>query len=134
MRSYRPPRATVSSRPAGGSPPPSGERRPPDEPLSLTVAADHPEAAVVAVGDLDVASAELLEREVRELQRSGFEDIVIDLRGVTFLDSRGLRVLLGLRNDAKRNDHRLALVPGPVTVQRIFRLTATHGLFDWDEA
>jgi anti-anti-sigma factor len=50
---------------------------------------------------------------------------------VEFLDSMGLRVLLSLRNDAKRDGHSLVLVPGPRAVQRVFALTATRTLFDW---
>ncbi len=101
------------------------------EPFSLAVVPDRDEVGVVMTGDLDVASADALDRKVRELQGSGFEQIVIDLRGVEFMDSAGLRVLLSLRNDAARAQHRLTLVSGPPAVQRVFDLTATRGLFDW---
>jgi anti-anti-sigma factor len=56
---------------------------------------------------------------------------VLDLTDVDFIDSTGLRVLLNIRNDAKRNDHVLTLVaPGP-TARRIFEITGTRGLFEW---
>ncbi len=108
-----------------------GSVQSPHEPFSLSVVPDRSEVGVVLTGDLDVASADLLERKVHELQGSGFERIVIDLRRASFMDSAGLRVLLGLQNDALRNGHRLTLVPGPPAVQRIFELTATRSLFDW---
>jgi anti-sigma B factor antagonist len=104
---------------------------PPYRSLRLSLLPGRDDVVVVARGELDTACAADLERKVRELQRSGVEEIVIDLRGVSFMDSSGLRVLLSLRNDARRNAHRLALVPGPRSVQRIFELTATRGLFDW---
>lgn len=103
----------------------------PYEPFSLAVVPDREEVSVVACGDLDVASVDAVEETVRDLQGRGFERIVIDLRRVRFMDSAGLRVLLSLRNDAERNEHRLTLVPGPPPVQRLFELTATRGLFDW---
>lgn len=105
--------------------------QPPYEPFSLAVVPDRDEVAVVATGDLDIGSVEALEQAVRDLRGSGFERIVIDLRRVRFMDSAGLRVLLSLRNDAKRNAHSLTLVPGPAPVRRLFDLTATRGLFDW---
>jgi anti-sigma B factor antagonist len=108
-----------------------GSVQSPYEPFSLSVVPDRDEVAVVMTGELDVGSADVLDRKVRELEGSGFERIVIDLRGIEFMDSAGLRVLLSLRNDALRNHHRLTLVPGPPAVQRIFDLTATRGLFDW---
>ena len=59
--------------------------------------------------------------------------LLLDWLAVDFMDSRGLRTLLGLRNDAKRAGRDLVLVPGPPGVQRIFALTATRGLFDWQD-
>lgn len=85
---------------------------------------------MVLAGELDLVSADLLERQVETL-RQAFDPIVLDLRRVNFIDSTGLRLLLSLRNAAKREGQDLILVPGPRRVQRIFDLTATRGLFDW---
>ena len=92
---------------------------------------DGREVVVAVHGELDLASAEVLESEVRKLRGAGFDGLVIDLCDVDFIDSAGLRLLIGLRNTAKRDGHRLSIVPGPSQVQRIFDLTATQGLFDW---
>lgn len=99
--------------------------------LDIQVVADGHEARVALDGELDLASAEALEHEVRDLRRAGFDRVVVDLRHVEFLDSTGLRVLLCLREAAKREGHLLVLVPGPRQVQRLFELTATGALFDW---
>lgn len=99
--------------------------------LRVTVVPDRAQVAVVPVGELDLGTVGRLEEEVRELRTSGFDHIVVDLSRLGFLDSTGLRILLSLRNDAKRNGHRLELVPGPRAVQRVFELTATKSLFDW---
>jgi anti-sigma B factor antagonist len=71
--------------------------------FSLSVVPNRSEVVVVPMGELDVSCADALDAEVRELRRSGFDRVVIDLRGVEFMDSTGLRVLLSLRNDAKRH-------------------------------
>jgi anti-anti-sigma factor len=104
------------------------------QPFSIAVVPDRDEVAVVLEGDLDLASADTLEREVKELRAAGFERVVVDLRQVGFIDSSGLRVLLGLRSDASRDGHTLALVPGPRGAQPIFDLTATRGAFAWRES
>lgn len=111
----------------------SAAQSPSPDPFSITAEPDRDEVAVVVAGDLDLATADALEQEVRTLRRAGFERVLIDLRDVGFLDSTGLRVLLALRNDAKRDGSQLAVVPGPREVQRVFELTATRGLFDWRE-
>lgn len=83
------------------------------------------------VGELDLESADKVDRRVSELRASEVTQIVLDLRQVAFIDSSGLRVLLALRNDAKRNGHTLRLVPPAPTVRRLFEITGTRGLFDW---
>jgi anti-anti-sigma factor len=85
---------------------------------------------LVLVGDLDIASAAETARLIREAELDG--PLVVDLREVDFIDSSGLRQLLSLRNDAKRNGNPLTLVaPAASEARRIFRLTGTRGLFNW---
>jgi anti-sigma B factor antagonist len=100
-------------------------------PFSISVDRSSGEVALVVVGELDLASADKLGQAVAEVHAAGFTDIALDLRGADFIDSTGLRMLLGLRNDAKRDEHALTLVPPAPTVRRIFALTGTRGLFDW---
>ncbi len=97
----------------------------------LTVRPERAEVHVLPAGDLELATVERLEREVAGLRAAGWRRIVLDLRGVTFLDSVALRTLMALRNDARRGDRELTLVPGPPAVQRIFELTRTRALFEW---
>ncbi len=99
--------------------------------LTARIGGEADERTLVAVGDLDSASAEDLERAVLALYASGAPRVLIDLRGVEFMDSTGLRALLSLRNGAKRINCELTLVPGAPAVERVFRLTATRGLFAW---
>ena len=86
------------------------------------------ECVIAVVGALDLASADQLSREVREARAAGTVQLVLDLRDVDFIDSTGLRVLLSLRNDAKRNRHVLSLIPPGASVRRVFEITVTQGL------
>ena len=101
------------------------------EPFSLWIERSEHEVALVVVGELDLASANRLEQEVAQLRAAGATKIALDLRQVDFIDSTGLRVLISLRNDARRGAHDLILVPPPADVRRIFEITGTRGLFDW---
>ncbi len=105
----------------------------PPAPFAVNVVHDRDEVTVAPAGELDLASAALLEREIRDLP-GHVEHVVVDLRDVEFIDSTGLRTLLSVRNGAMRERRRLLVVPGPPRVQRIFELTGTRGLFDWAEA
>jgi anti-anti-sigma factor len=93
---------------------------------------NHQEAALVIVGELDLESADEVQSTISaELRVPQVTEIVLDLRRVDFIDSAGLRVLLALRNDGKRNGHALTLIPPAPTVRRLFAITGTRGLFDW---
>jgi anti-anti-sigma factor len=100
-------------------------------PFSVAVMPDGEQVTLFLSGDLCLSTGDELDREVRELRRTGFSRIVVDLRGVPFMDVVGLRVLLRLRTDAERDGHELTLRPGPDAVQRIFEMTATQTTFTW---
>lgn len=77
-------------------------------------------------GELDVASAPLLERRIKRLQWAGASAIVIDLSGLDFIDSTGLHVLI--RAHARAEEGRLTLLRGSRNVHRVFELTGTDEL------
>ena len=48
---------------------------------------------------------------------------MLDLRGLTFMDSTGLRLVIRWHTAARDDGFRFAVVPGTEVVQRVFRLT-----------
>lgn len=68
---------------------------------------------VVAVaGELDLASAPALKSALTELSELGYTHFVLELSGVTHMDSTGLGVLVGFRNRLEQPGRlRLAAVP-----------------------
>lgn len=100
-------------------------------PLETAVVPNRDEVAVVAAGEMDLATAHLVAAEVEELRAAGFRTVVVDLHQVDFIDSAGLRMLLDLRARAERDGHVLALVTPQPRARRIFEITGTEELFDW---
>jgi anti-sigma B factor antagonist len=108
----------VSERPAQASRAPSAR-------FEVDVRPDRDVVHVEPTGELDMATAPLVRRHVDELLASGFTDVVIDLRGLEFIDCSGLRLLRELDADARSDGWRLTLVEGDDGIQRIFTLTDT---------
>lgn len=73
-------------------------------------------ARVKPIGELDLASVGELREQVTQLLAVGFEQLIIDLRGVSFLDLSGLRLLLCLTDQARSEGWRLSLIQGPSQV------------------
>lgn len=80
---------------------------------------------IAPVGELDMAATPQLEQAIRALLHAGAVHLIIDLRGVSFIDSSGLHLALDLDAAARDDGLRLELLPGPPQVQRIFELTGT---------
>ena len=95
----------------------------PPEPFHCDVAPSHGKVHVIPRGEIDLASVPVLEAKLRELRETGFDHLVVDLRGVTFMDSTGLRLLLAWDDDSRVQGLDFELVPGAPIVQRLFEIT-----------
>ncbi len=74
-------------------------------------------------GELDLANADRLERELTRVEATDAQSIVVDLSGLSFIDSSGVRLLVNAHARSRSDGGRLALLRGPQAVQRIFELT-----------
>lgn len=88
----------------------------------LTMTTERREGLVVLAlqGEMDISEADRLEQELLSLERDEPALLVLDLRGLSFLDSTGLRLVLEADTRARRANRRLAIIPGPDVVHRVF--------------
>jgi anti-anti-sigma factor len=77
-----------------------------------------PQEALVAGGP-----AEELERRIQEVFKSGYEHVVIDLRGVPTADSAGVRALVRGHTSAQRLNRRFTLVSPNPRVMELLELS-----------
>jgi anti-sigma B factor antagonist len=86
----------------------------------------HRESIVVAAqGEIDAATSGQLRAQLRELLGAGFKRVVVDLRGVDFIDSSGLRAILEMHMACRGTQVDFALIQGPQHVRRLFEMTGT---------
>ena len=85
----------------------------PPEEFSISAADRDGRAHLTLRGELDLATAPELEQLVTE-RIDGSQEVVIDLRGLDFMDSSGIRVLVAAHARAGRAGARLFIVrPDP---------------------
>ena len=82
-------------------------------------------ALVALRGELDLLTvskvAEVLDG--LEPRADGLRHVVLDLRGLTFMDVMGLNELIKQNEFARSNHHNLAVVRGTAAIQRVLELT-----------
>lgn len=103
-------------------------------PFSLRTEEREAATVVYLEGELDLAGVPKLQEALHSAQHRDVSQIIVDLRGLTFLDSTGLGVLLA-SDIAGRDGHvGVSFIRGNETVQKVFRITATEGRLTWIDA
>jgi anti-sigma B factor antagonist len=74
-------------------------------------------------GELDLASVPLLEDALANAPSDDASTIVLDLRGLEFVDSTGLRGILAQEQRSAELGQTFALVRGSEQVQRLLQMT-----------
>jgi anti-sigma B factor antagonist len=92
------------------------------EDFSIQENAEDDRYTLVLRGELDLASAPALEAAVARLCANGASEVVLDLSGLAFLDSTGLRTILGSMSLCEEHLCNFWLIPGQRAIQRLFEL------------
>ena len=87
------------------------------EAVAISTTADGAAFLVTVSGPLDVGATPQFRAAMRRATVSGASEVIVDLGGLTLIDSAGMRCLLELDERLERRHRRLLLLPGPPHVQ-----------------
>jgi anti-sigma B factor antagonist len=88
------------------------------------------DAPVIAViGEIDVATAPQLRECLHKVIAEGHATVVLDLLGVTFLDSTALGVLVGALKRCRELGGELHVVVADARIMKIFEITGLTKVF-----
>jgi len=93
------------------------------EQLQVDVRREPDRVVFVLVGELDIASAPLLQSAVEDAGVEPNMNVVLDLQGLEFIDSTGLRVILAVRKTCAARGQELAVTRGAQQVERLLAVT-----------
>jgi anti-anti-sigma factor len=92
-------------------------------PFSCTATTLDGTVTVAPTGELDMGTCPLLEQEMTRGRDDGAGTLVVDLRGVSFIDSSAIHLLLRWAEEADRSRLALRVIPGDGRVRRVFEVT-----------
>lgn len=81
---------------------------------------------VALAGELDLATAPGAAKQLKAAQAES-SLVWLDLRGLTFMDSSGVHLVIAAHTRARRRGGRLVIVNCPPPVRRVFELTGVLG-------
>ena len=85
---------------------------------------DQPGWAIISPsGEIDLATVSQLEEALATAMGGGGTDVAVDLTGVTFMDSTGLRALLAANQNLADSGHRMALIVAGGPVDRLLDIS-----------
>lgn len=90
--------------------------------FNVEITSDERATVLTVTGELDLATSPALETQL-ERASSGPDLVILDLRGVSFMDSTGLSLLVKAQRRAQESHRQLAVVRGGAQVQRLLTLT-----------
>jgi anti-anti-sigma factor len=93
------------------------------EHLQIDVRGERDGIVLCLHGELDLASAPLLQGEIASAEASDATLVVLDLDDLQFIDSTGLRIILAAHERSQERGRMLALTRGSQQVQRLMSIT-----------
>jgi anti-anti-sigma factor len=91
--------------------------------LRIETRRDSGRTTLALSGELDMASAEVLQKALASDDLQGEQTIVLDLQQLEFIDSTGLRSILAALERCRERHQEFAITPGSEQVQRLLRIT-----------
>ena len=87
---------------------------------------------VAPTGELDIATVDAVRVELTA--RAEGEGIVLDLRGVQFLDTSGIQVAVEAWRASREEEFELRIVRADPRVQRVFEIAGLEGVLPFVDA
>jgi anti-anti-sigma factor len=98
--------------------------------LRVEVSESPPSARIALHGEFDIESADAATRALHELLDRRPDAVVLDLSGLDFIDSTGVKFLVDARDRAHELGVDLSLIYGGDPVRRVLMVSGVMALFE----
>lgn len=92
---------------------------------------DMGKAKVVSLqGKMDVGLSMTVETELEELVDSGTINLILEISGIEYLSSSGIRVFIAIMRKVKEKNGKIVLAQVPDTIKKILKTVDLEDLFE----
>lgn len=93
--------------------------------LSITKTFDETEKQwnINVNGEVDISNADEFRKELNDAYDNQPSNLIINLAGLSYIDSTGLGVIIGIFGKIKEKDHKISLVEPRDNVKKLLRIT-----------
>jgi anti-anti-sigma factor len=101
--------------------------------LTIQSERDHGAHVVALFGELDLSNVSQLDEEMQRVDAGDAKALVLDLRGLEFIDLAGIATLLKAEARSRRDADRLSFLRPPPHVQEVLELTDVAGMLPFTD-
>jgi anti-sigma B factor antagonist len=101
--------------------------------LSLRSQRDGDTHTIALSGEIDLSNAAEVERELQHVEATYAGTILMDLSGLTFMDSTGIRLLIAADARSRADSCRLRLTRPPAQVLRVLCIAGVDELLPFND-
>jgi anti-sigma B factor antagonist len=101
--------------------------------MDVDIAVVGQRARVTLRGELDLAASDVVERAVHDVCGQSCERVVLDVAGLTYCDSSGVRALVNASRECHERGARMIVSGAIGPVQRVFELVHADDLFEMSD-
>ena len=85
------------------------------------------------IGEFDILAFDEVDALLAAAQSDGYGSVIVDLRGLTFIDSSGIRALVRAHKRTQDSETDLRLIRGSDAVHRVFEVAGLDGRLSFEE-
>lgn len=83
-------------------------------------------------GEMDTAAALEVEEVLKPIYNSNGKDVIIDCKGLEYIASSGLRILLSILKGAKASGSKVVMRDVNDDIKNVFKLTGFISIFEFE--
>lgn len=101
--------------------------------LTLRAKREGDRYTIAITGEMDLSNAADVERELLQAEATDARTILVDLAGLEFMDSTGIRLLVAADARSRADSGRLRITRPPAQVVRVLCIAGVDGLLPFDD-